>query len=143
MRRRCGWCWRSCWDDRAGDRDADLDRGGRDGHAAGICGAERDGADGAGAESVFRASVCVSGQARRSDQNSLVGWRWFVLVRQAPGARAIYLAANGERHGFADARAGVDALGGDRLAAAGAQLRAADGGVMEIFLVFACILILL
>ena len=34
-----------------------------------------------------------------------------------------------KRNGFVDARAAVDAAGRDRLAAAGAQLRAADGGV--------------
>jgi hypothetical protein len=64
-------------------------------------------------------------------------------TRDGSGARAIYLAANGERHGFADARAAVDALGRDRLAAAGAQLRAADGGVREIFFVFTRVFILL
>ena len=42
-----------------------------------------------------------------------------------------------------DARAVVDALGRDRLAAAGAQLRAADGGVSEIILIIPHILILL
>ena len=56
---------------------------GRDGHAAGIRGAERDGADGAGGESVFGASVCVSREARRSAQ---------AAVRDGDG---LYSLANG------------------------------------------------
>ncbi len=82
-------------------------------------------------KSVFGAGVCVSREARRSDQAAVVGWRRAVLVREATGARTIHLAASGERHGFADAGAVVDAAGRHRLAAAGAQLRAADGGVKQ------------
>ena len=48
-----------------------------------------------------------------------------------------------EWHRVAHTRAVVDAAGRDRLAATGAQLRAADGGVSEIILVFRHILILL
>src|ERR1700694_5715221 len=136
MRKRCERCWSVCCDDRAGDGNADLDRGGSDGHAALIYGARRDGADGAGAESVFRASVCVSRQARRSDQVAVVGWRWAVLVRQEAGAWAVSVATSGERHGCAHASAAVDVVGRHRLEATGAQLRAADGGVSKIILIF-------
>ena len=124
-------------------READLDRGGSDGHAARICRAERDGADGAGAESVFRTGVCVSRQARRSDQVALVGWRRAVLVREAPGARTVHLAAGHQWHRVAHASAVVDVAGRDRLAATGTQLRAADGGVSKIILIFPHIFILL
>jgi hypothetical protein len=66
-----------------------------------------------------------------------------VLVREEIGARAIYLAAGGERNRFVDARAARDAARRDRLAATGAQLRATDGGVRKIFLIFPHIFILL
>ena len=55
----------------------------------------------------------------------------------------IHLAASSEWNGVADAGAAVDAAGRDRLAAAGAQLRAADGGVSEIIFIFPRIFILL
>ena len=84
-------------------------------------------------------------RGKRGDLIKLLWWDGdgLCLVRQATGARAVHLAASGERHGFADAGAAVDAAGRDRLAAAGAQLRAADGGVSEIIFIFAHILILL
>jgi len=57
MWKRCALRW-SVWpDDRVGGGNTHLDRGGSDGHAAGICGAERDGADGAGGESFLGAGV--------------------------------------------------------------------------------------
>ncbi len=85
------------------------------------------------AENPFSGQVFVfRGQARRSDQVAVVGWRRAVPVRETIGARKVHLAASGERHGFADAGAVVDAAGRHRLAAAGAQLRAADGGVSKI-----------
>lgn len=112
-----------------GGGDAHLDRGGRDGHGTWICRAEQDGTNGARGESVFRAGVRVSGKARRSDQVAVVGRRRTVPVRETTGARKIHLAASSERNGFVDAGAVVDAAGRHRLAAAGAQLRAADGGV--------------
>src|SRR5271170_5158923 len=143
MRKHCVRCWSSCWDDRAGGGDAHLDRGGSDGHATRVHGVERHGADGVGGKSVFGASVCVSREARRSDQAAVVGRGRAVLVRETTGARKVHLAASGERHGFVDARAVVDVAGRDRLAAAGAQLCAADGGVSKIVLVFLWILILL
>src|SRR5271168_4841265 len=132
MWKHCVQCWSSCWDDRVGGGDAHMDRGGRDGHAARVRGAERDGADGAGGKSVFGAGICFSREAWRSAQAVVVGWRRAVLVRETTGARKVHLAASGERHGFADARAVIDAAGRDRLAAAGAQLRSADGGVSKI-----------
>lgn len=120
-----------------------MDRGGSDGHAARVRGVERDGADGARGESVFRTGVCVSRKARGSDQAAVVGRRWVVLVREEAGARKVHLATSGERNGIADARAVVDVAGRDRLAAAVAQLRSADGGVSKIIFVFADIFILL
>jgi hypothetical protein len=89
-------------------------------------------------KSVFRSRVCVSREARRSDQASVVGWRRAVLVCEAAGAWAIYLAAGHQRHGFVDASAIIDAAGRHRLAAAGAQLRSTDGGVSNRFLFFSC-----
>ena len=74
---------------------------------------------------------------------AVVGRRRAVPVRQAPGARTVHLAASREWHRVAHPSAVVDAAGRDRLAAAGAQLRAADGGVSKIILVFLPILILL
>src|SRR6266478_3608475 len=127
MGKRCVWCWSSCWDDRAGGGDADLDRGRSDGHAARIRGAERDGADGAGGQSVFGAGVRVSRETRRSDQAAVVGRRRAVPVRETAGALEIHLAASGDRNGFADAGAVVDAAGGHRLAASGAPLRTSNG----------------
>ena len=94
-------------------------------------------------ESRFPDRFCVSREARRSGQVALVGWRRAVLVREAAGARAIHLAAKHQRDRFVDARAVVDVAGRDRLAAAVAQFRSADGGVSELFLVVACIFIML
>src|SRR5258708_21511584 len=126
-----GW-GRRWWDDGAGGGDAHLDRSRSDGHAARVRGAERDGADIARGKFVFRSGVRVSWETRRSDQDSLVGWRRAVLVREAIGARAVHLAASGERNGFADGSATLHAAGRDRLAASGAQLRSADGGVSKL-----------
>jgi len=66
-----------------------------------------------------------------------------MFVREEAGAWAVPVAASGERHGCVDARAVVDALGRDRLAAAGGQLRAADGGVSKIIFISARIFIML
>ena len=66
-----------------------------------------------------------------------------MLVRQAAGARAVPVAASGQWHRVAHPSAVVDAFGRDRLAAAGAQLRAADGGVSKIIFISAHIFILL
>jgi transposase len=68
------WMWWHCapqlsvwWHDRAGSGDAYLDRYGSDGNAAGICRTERDGADAAGGESVFRSE-------KRSNLIKLLWW---------------------------------------------------------------------
>ena len=46
-------------------------------------------------ENPFSGQVFVfRGQARRSDQSAVVGWRRAVPVRQEAGARAIHLAAS-------------------------------------------------
>jgi len=55
--------------------------------------------------------------------------RWSLPFCETLGARKIYLAASGEWNGFTDAGTVVDVAGRDRLAASGAQLRSADGGV--------------
>ncbi len=120
-----------------------MDRGRSDGHAAGIRGVERNGANRIEGKSVFGAGVCVSRETRGSDQVAVVGRRRVVPVRETAGAWEIHLAASSERNGFADAGAVVDAAGGHRLATAGAQLRAADGGVSKTVLIFLCIFILL
>jgi hypothetical protein len=60
-----------------------------------------------------------------------------VLVREETGARKIHVAASGEWNSVTDASAAVDAAGRDRLAAASAQLRSADGGVSKMVL-FSC-----
>ena len=54
-----------------------------------------------------------------------------MFVREAIGARALRLAASCERHGFVDAGAVIDAAGGYRLAAAGADVGAAAVGVTQ------------
>src|ERR1700681_441283 len=94
MEKHCALCWSICSDDRAGSRDADLDRRRSDGHAARIYGAGRDGANGAPGEPVFRASVRISREARRSDQAAVVGRRRAMLVREKTRARKIPLAAS-------------------------------------------------
>lgn len=106
-----------------------MDRGRCHRSAAGFCGFERDGADGAERKSVFGPGVCVSRQTRRSDQVVVVGWRRALSFREEAGTWKIYLAASNEWNGFADASAVVDAAGGDRLAASGANDRSADCGV--------------
>src|SRR6266545_7651526 len=111
--------------------DADLDRSGSDRLAPRLHGAERAGADEAGAESVLRARVRVSRTTRRSDQSALVRWRWFVFVREAAGTGAFRVAASHQWHGFSDAGAVIDAAGRHRLATTGAHLGAAVVGVTQ------------
>jgi hypothetical protein len=53
------------------------------------------------------------------------------------------VAASGQWYRVAHPSAVVDSVGRDRLAAAGAQLRAADGGVSKIIFISAHIFILL
>ena len=132
----CVLCWSICCDDRTASGNTDLDCRGCDGDAAGFSGAERDGIDGAGAESVFGSRVCVSREARRPDQSTLVERRRAVFVGEAAGARALRVAAGNERDSFAQASAAVDAVGRDRLAAADAQLESANGVVNKIFFCF-------
>ena len=108
---------------------ASLDRSGSDRLAARLYRAECAGGEQAGAEAVLGARVCVSRAERRSDQGSVVRRRRVVFVREATGAWALRLAASGERHGFVDAGAVIDAAGGYRLAAAGADVGAAVVGV--------------
>jgi hypothetical protein len=69
--------------------------------------------------------------------------RWSVFVRETAGARKVFLAASDERNGSSNAGTVIDVAGRDRLAASGAQLRAADGCVSKIILVFLSIFILL
>lgn len=84
MRKRCVRCWRNCWDDPDGSRDAHLDRGGSDGLASWIHWLERDGADETRREPIFRSSVRVSRQTRRLDQGALVGRRRLCLFAKRP-----------------------------------------------------------
>jgi len=71
----------------------------------------------------------VGRAARRADQSALVGRRRAVSFGQETRARSLHLAASDQGHRLADAGAALDAAGRDRLAASGAHLRAADGGV--------------
>ena len=71
-------------------------------------------------------------RGKRGDLIKILWWDGVgsCLFAKRLGARAIYLAAIDERHGFADARAAVDAVGRDRLATTGAHVATAGGGVM-------------
>src|SRR2546428_7287018 len=59
----------------------------------------------------------------------VTSWRRAVSFGQETRARSLHLAASDQGHRLADAGAALDAAGRDRLAASGAHLRAADGGV--------------
>ena len=59
----------------------------------------------------LRSCVCVSWPTWRSDQTAVVGWRWSLLVRQAPGTWSLRVAASDGRHGGADAGAAINAAG--------------------------------
>ena len=98
-----------------------LDRGGRDRHAAWLHRVECASADGAGAGAALRSRLYLSWSSRGSDQAVVVRRRRALFVRQAAGTRTIHLAQGGERHGFVDARAVVDAAGRHRLGTTGAN----------------------
>ncbi len=124
----------SVWsDDRATGRNADLDRSRSDRSATWFHRAEWDGADGAGAESVFRSRVCFSWTAGRSDQAVMVGWRWSMSVREKIGARPLPLAASNQWNCGADTCPTIHVAGRDRLATSGAQLRSTDRRVSTQF----------
>src|ERR1700735_82596 len=61
----------------------------------------------------------------------VVGWRWLVSVCQAPGARAIHLAASYGRNCLSDACAVVDAARRHRLAASAEDVDAGDRGLID------------
>jgi transposase-like protein len=73
--------------------------------------AERAGANQVGAESVLGTGVRVSRAARRSDQTSVVRWRWALSILEAVGAGTVRVAAGGERKRLVDAGAVIDAAG--------------------------------
>src|SRR5262249_28248997 len=79
--------------------------------------------------SVLGSRVLLSRPPRRSGQAVVVGWRRTVSVCQASGARAIRLATGRGGGGSAEPGAIVDAVGGDRLANAAANLAARAGGL--------------
>jgi len=95
-------------------------------------------------QSPFSGHVFVF-RGKRGDLIKLLWWDGdgLCLFRQATGARAVHLATGHQWHGFAHASAAVNAAGRNRLAATGAQLRAADGGVSEKVFIFPRIFILL
>src|SRR5579859_7732104 len=107
----CAPCWNVCSDDRAAGGGADMDRGGSYRSATRFHGAERDGADGAPGESVFRACVCISWTAGRSDQAVVVGRRWFVSFREAARAWTLHLAASDKRNSVAYTSPVIDVAG--------------------------------
>ena len=84
------------------------------------------------------------GRARRSDQSCCGGMATgcVLFAKRLERGRFIWPQAASGTVSLTPAQL-VDAAGRDRLAAAGAQLRAADGGVSKIILVFLRILILL
>ncbi len=125
----CACCWSAYGDDWAADEHASLDCRGSDGLAAWVYGAKCAGGEHTGAEAILGTRLRVSRAAGRSDQGSLVRRRRIVSVREATGAWAIRLAASGERHGFADAGAVIDAARRHRLAATGADVGSAAVGV--------------
>jgi transposase len=84
-------------DDRASGRDKDLDRGRGDGPEARLCGLERDGADGAGGESILRSCLRVPGATGRLDQSLVVGRRRAVPASEATGARRFVCHRRSER----------------------------------------------
>ena len=79
------------------------------------------------ARPAWRRAVRLSRPARRPVEGAVVGRARSVSVRQAAGARPVSVAAGEGRVGGADAGAVVDAVGGDRLAGAAAQLGAGSG----------------
>src|SRR5216684_330399 len=129
------WCCAqrsSVWsDDRAGSRNADLDRRRRDRSPSWIYGSERDGADGTQRESIFRSRVRVSWAPRRSDQDVVVGRRWSLSFCKKNRARKIHVATSDERNGGTDSRTVIHVARGNRLETSGTQLRSANGGVKE------------
>ena len=87
-------------------------------------------------ENPFSGHVFVF-RGRRGDLIKMLWWDGdgLCLVREETGAREIHLAASDERNGGTDAGTAVDVARRDRLAAAGAQLRSADGGVKRKYFV--------
>ena len=95
-------------------------------------------------ENPFSGQVFVF-RGKRGDLIKLLWWDGdgLCLFAKRLERGRFHLAAGHQWHRVAHPSATRDVPGRDRLAATGAQLRAADGGVREIFLVFARIFILL
>src|SRR5207237_4746181 len=85
------------------------------------------GPNGARQGSVLGPCVLLPRAPRRSLEAVVVGWRRVVPVRQTAGARPLRMAARRAGRGGAHTGAVVDAAGGDRLEAAGADGPAGAG----------------
>src|SRR5437867_3774341 len=74
-------------------------------------------------------ATLASSRESARPQKALARRRRAVSFGQETRARSLHLAASDQGRRLADAGAALDAAGRDRLAASGAHLRAADGGV--------------
>src|SRR5215469_11883451 len=112
----CGCCWSACSHDPSTQQHTDMDRRWGDRFAAWFHGSERPGAKQVGTVPDVGSGFCVSWTAGRSDQGSVVRWRWSLFIREAVRERTLCVAAGQQWERGADPSAVVDVVGGHRLA---------------------------
>ena len=77
----------------------------------------------------FGPRFLLQGPPRRFNQGALLGYAGAVPIRQTSGERTLHLALAGGWGSAADSGAAVDAVGGDRLTGAAADLASGSGGL--------------